>query len=76
MSFLRVLADFTACQPLGLIYAVEARDKERKRRTEETDGREERKKEGIGEEKKDCEKEKKKANMDREVLTRALTELS
>ena len=38
MSFLRVLADFTACQPLGLIYAVEARDKEREREEKENRG--------------------------------------
>lgn len=57
MSFLRVLADFTACQPLGLIYAVEARDKEREREEKENrgngwkrgekKGRDRRRKEGL-----------------------------
>lgn len=54
MSFLRVLADFTACQPLGLIYAVEAKEREREEKENrgngwkrgEKKGRDRRRKEG------------------------------
>lgn len=86
MSFLHVLADFTACQPLGNLRSRSERERERETEEEKKDResgwKRGEKKEGEGgigrwaKKRRIVKKRKKKANMDREVLTRALTELS
>lgn len=81
-----MLADFTACQPLGNLRSRSERERERGRSEEKKDRgsgwKRGEKKEGEGgigrwaKKRRIVKKRKKKANMDREVLTRALTELS
>lgn len=69
MSFLHVLADFTACQPLGNLRSRSEREREREERGKEgqrkrMEERREKRRGGrdreMGEEKKDCKKKKKK----------------